>query len=145
MMKILVIDDDVTIGAAIHGMLSSECCDVVYVESGRLGIHELAQTCFDLTLIDIFMPVMDGIECIRRCRRLVPTMPLIAMSGFRFRYSWGNAPNYLEIACKLGAARYLRKPFQPQDLAAAILGCLAQAGCGAEAPGSSIPNSAFAQ
>jgi CheY-like chemotaxis protein len=144
-MKILVIDDDVSIGAAIHGMLSSEFCDIVRVESGRRGIHELAQSFFDLALIDIFMPVMDGIECIRRCRQVAPTVPLIAMSGFRFRHSWGTAPNYLEIACKLGATRHLRKPFQPQDLAAAILGCLAQAGRGAEAPGSSIPNSAYAR
>jgi CheY-like chemotaxis protein len=131
-MKILVIDDDAAIGMAIRALLRSESCDVVVVESGRLGLKALEQSRFDLALIDIFMPGMDGIETIRRCHRSASTMPIVAMSGFRFRYNWGTAPNYLKIACKLGATRYLRKPFEPTELFAAILGCVARHGFEAE-------------
>ena len=127
-MKILVIDDDASIGMAIRALLRSESCDVVVVESGGLGVKALEHSRFDLALIDIFMPVMDGIETIRRCRRSAPTMPIVVMSGFRFRYDWRTAPNYLRIACKLGATRSLRKPFESTDLFAAILGCVARHG-----------------
>jgi CheY-like chemotaxis protein len=139
-MKILVIDDDASMGMAIFDLLSSECCDVVVVESGRLGLQALAESKFDLAMIDIFMPVMDGIETIRQSRRSAPTMPIIAMSGFRFRCSWGTAPNYLDIACKLGATRGLRKPFQAPDLSSAILACFRRDGFEAETSGIRISN-----
>ena len=120
-MRILVIDDDRSVSAAIEASLHRQGCEVVLVENGRLGIRAFETSNFDAVMVDIFMPEMDGLETIRRFRRQAPTVPIIAMSGFRFRDSRGGAaPDFLSIAATLGATYCLRKPFGPEQLMAAV-------------------------
>jgi CheY-like chemotaxis protein len=78
-------------------------------------------------MVDIFMPGMDGLETIRGFRERAPTVPIVAMSGFRFRNSCtAPAPDFLGMAIKLGATYCLQKPFGPQQLMAAITACLGE-------------------
>jgi len=126
MARILVIDDDKAVGAAIKILLEHEGSDVVHVEDGRSGIETTARGSFDVVIVDIFMPGLDGIETIKALHRLKPDMPIIAISGFMFRDGRTRAPDFLGMATEFGAAHSLQKPFKPRDLLKLIESCLAQ-------------------
>jgi DNA-binding response OmpR family regulator len=119
-MRILVIDDDRSVGAAIETLLNHQGCEVVLVEDGRLGVQIFEASNFDAVMVDIFMPDVDGLETIKALRQRAPTVPIIAMSGFRFRDSMGPTHDFLRMAASLGATYCLRKPFGSQQLLAAI-------------------------
>lgn len=120
MPRILVVDDDKAVRAAIQMLLEHEGYEVVVADDGRSGIAAIDEGDFDLVIVDIFMPGMDGLETIREFHARDPDVPVIAMSGFMFRDSGSPAPDFLNMAAKLGAARSLHKPFRPQELLRAV-------------------------
>lgn len=65
----------------------------------------------DLSLVDIFIPDMDGLELILRLRKIRPDNKIISISG---------GTNYLDIAKHLGANDTLQKPFSVQELLATV-------------------------
>ena len=126
MTRILVIDDDFSVGVAIQTLLGHQGCDVVLAQSGHVGTEAFETSSFDAVMVDLFMPGMDGLETIAGIRQRAPMVPIVAMSGFRFCDSMGSIPDFLDMAAKLGATYCLRKPFGPQQLMAAINACLDQ-------------------
>lgn len=126
MTRVLVIDDDKSVCTAIETLLGYQDCVAVVANSGNLGAETFEASNFDVVMIDIFMPGMDGLETIKGFRERAPTVPIVAMSGFRFRSSIAPAPDFLAMAAKLGARYCLRKPFGPQQLMAAINACLGE-------------------
>ncbi len=124
MRRVLVIDDDISIRAAVELSLRRQDCFAVLVDNGHLGVSTFEASEFDLVMVDIFMPDMDGLEIIKCFRERAPALPIVAMSGYRFRNSVNPAPDFLEIAAKLGATYRLRKPFGPRQLKAAVNACL---------------------
>ena len=124
MTRILVIDDDSSIRVAVETLLARQGCQTVLAESGPLGVKALETSAFDAVIVDIFMPGMDGLETITRLRQHAPTVPIVAMSGFKFRETLRPAPDFLGMAAKLGATYCLRKPFGPAQLMMAITACL---------------------
>jgi CheY-like chemotaxis protein len=124
MTRILVVDDDPLICAAIRAWLHAARFEVVLADGARTGLNALARAAFDVMVIDIFMPEMDGLESIRTFHRRAPTVPIIAISGHRFPERHGPAPDFLGMSTHLGAACSLRKPFRPKDLLQAIERCL---------------------
>jgi DNA-binding NtrC family response regulator len=125
MHRILVIDDDRSVGAAIKMMLEHDGYEVLLAHDGRTGIASIEPGRFNVVIVDIFMPGMDGLETIRHIQYHAPLVPIIAISGFMFRGPSDSTPNFLSMAAKLGAARSLQKPFRPRDLLDAVEGCLA--------------------
>src|SRR5262249_24248118 len=83
---------------------------VVAVKDGQSGIEAIQQDKFDVVIVDIFMPGMDGLESIRAFKRHAPSVPVIAISGFMFRDSSRPAPDFLAMATNLGAASLLSPP-----------------------------------
>lgn len=125
MTRVLVIDDDESVCMSLDIWLRHKGYHATLANSGRLGVETFRTHPFDLVLVDIFMPGMDGIETIKRFRQHAPRVPIIAMSGFTFRDSSSvHAPDFLGMATKLGATFCLRKPFGPQQLKAAMKVCL---------------------
>jgi DNA-binding response OmpR family regulator len=128
MARVLVIDDDKSVCAAIEALLRHQDCVAVLAESGSAGASTFENSHFDLVMVDIFMPGIDGLETIKGFREWAPTVPIVAMSGFRFRNSCtAPAPDFLGLAIKVGATYCLQKPFGPQQLMAAITACLGEA------------------
>ncbi len=84
MARILVVDDDTAVRAAIQIVLERDGHEVVAASSGRAGIAAVNESTFDVVICDIFMPDMDGIETIQEFHRRAPNVPVIAMSGFMF-------------------------------------------------------------
>jgi CheY-like chemotaxis protein len=126
-MRVLVIDDDESIRSAIDALLHRETCETVLAANARQGILEVEAQRFDIAMVDIFMPGMNGLEAIKDIRRIAPDLPIVAMSGFRFRGDGPAKPDFLKIAADLGATHCLSKPFGPQQLLAAISACLPKA------------------
>jgi DNA-binding response OmpR family regulator len=125
--RVLIIDDDRSVGAAIQMMLARQDCDAVVAPDAQAGMRAFESSNFDVVMVDIFMPGLDGLETIKGIRERASTVPIVAMSGFRFRNSMACAPDFLGMAAKLGATFCLRKPFAPQQLIAAINSCLGPA------------------
>src|SRR4051794_18838537 len=99
MARVLVIDDDVTIRATIQAVLELHGFEVVLAEGGSAGLKALRGGGYDLVIVDVFMPNMDGFETIKLMRELDPTMPIIVVSGFGRAKS--SSPDFLSMATKL--------------------------------------------
>jgi CheY-like chemotaxis protein len=124
--RILVVDDDPLICSSIKAWLENSCFEVVLADGGLTGLRALERTLFDVMVVDIFMPGMNGFESIRAFHQRAPNVPIIAISGLMFRDHHAPAPDFLRMALNLGAAYCLRKPFKRTDLMAAIEHCLAE-------------------
>ena len=127
MPTVLVIDDDESVRKSLSMMLRSLRLGVFAAPDAETGIGLLAVGEFDIVLVDIFMPGMDGFATIREIRKLRPDLPIVAMSGRRFTSPTPGKPDFLGMAVRLGANEALQKPFAPADLCAAIGRCLADA------------------
>ena len=102
--NILVVDDDAEVRKVLSSILSEEGYFVEPVENGRQAIRASEKTRFDLALIDIKLPDMEGTELLHRLKEKQPHMAKIIITGF---------PT-LENAMKTineGANGYVLKPF----------------------------------
>jgi CheY-like chemotaxis protein len=121
MARILVIDDDPAVRAAMQMVLERDGLEVNAVGDGPTGIKLVVAEDFDLLLVDLFMPGMDGLETIRQVHRHKPGLPIIIMSGLSFASAAGTQPpDFLAMAGKLGAVGNLKKPFRPRELLAVV-------------------------
>jgi len=128
MARIEVIDDDQAIRATIKLLLEREGHEVVLAQDGRQGLEQFQSGQFDLLIVDIFMPGMDGLETIRNIHHMQPDIPIIVISGYAFRTALESVPDFLDMAIKFGAASSLQKPFRPPQLLSAVATCLQGAG-----------------
>ena len=109
-MKILAIDDNVVNLATIEQELR-DVYDVIPVNSGRRALKFIYQEKVDLILLDIQMPVMDGIETLKQIREQEngTTVPVIMLTANH------NKATVIE-GTKLGIMDYIVKPFDGSDL-----------------------------
>jgi CheY-like chemotaxis protein len=126
--SILVIDDDHAVLATIRMLLERDAHDVVATDDGRKGLGLFRTGTFDLLIVDIFMPAMDGLETMSLVHQYRPDVPIIVISGHEFRSASKNAPDFLQMATKLGAVSSLQKPFRPPDLLTIVDKCLSGSG-----------------
>src|SRR5262245_62599747 len=124
MARLLVIDDDRAVRAAVQLVLENEGLEVHVADDGRSGLKLLKAESFDLLIVDVFMPGMDGLETIRLVHEHKPDLPIVVMSGMSFRTGSAPAPDFLSMATKLGAICSLKKPFRPRELMAVVAECL---------------------
>src|SRR6202521_3251869 len=103
MPRVLVVDDDSMVCAAIEACLQRQGFDVTVADGGEAGLKQLETSTFDVMLIDIFMPHMRGFESIRIFHERAPATPLIAMSGYAFANFDTPSPDFLQMSLDLGA------------------------------------------
>ncbi len=126
MRRILLIDDDPAVSAAMQLILENEGYSVTLAGSGEEGLKLLASSEFDLAIVDMFMPGLGGLETIALIRQRTPSLPVIATSGTAPRAERpGSSVDVLARASELGTAAVINKPFRPRDLFATIERCLA--------------------
>jgi CheY-like chemotaxis protein len=112
-MRILVIEDNVDLRDYLRLALETQGYQVLTARNGEEALGYLNGHPVDVVLTDIFMPEMDGIETIAALRKLFPDIRVIAMSG-------RPGVDYLTVARELGVTRTLRKPFDIEELLAAL-------------------------
>lgn len=103
---LLVVDDDVNFARLLERMLSNGGYLVTWAESGERALELLAETQFDLVLLDIRMPGIDGFET---CRRIKCDPDTIAIPVI-FMTAEGRSNEMLAQAINVGATDYLTKP-----------------------------------
>jgi CheY-like chemotaxis protein len=123
--RILVIDDQNHVRAAIVLALQARGFDVVGAESGQLGMTKFEQSKFDVVIADLFMPGIDGVTLIKALRKRDPGFPVIAMSGVLLGTSGRTALDHLPNISELADVICLQKPFRPNDLLRAVAAALA--------------------
>ena len=106
--RILVVDDD-EMNLMRTEMILEEDYEVLLADSGVRGLHILRNPKIDLVLLDIDMPVMNGIETFQHMKEFADNIPVIFLTAS------GEVGDVVE-ALLLGAVNYLRKPCPPQEL-----------------------------
>ena len=118
-LKILIVDDDALVVRMLVDFLSREGSECASAKNGREGFQKVLEGHFDLILMDIQMPEMNGIDCIRAIRQIDPHVPVLVVSG-------DPPPVALETLLKEKENGFLKKPFSPEELAGAIHSLLLQ-------------------
>jgi DNA-binding NarL/FixJ family response regulator len=103
--RVVVVDDAIEIRELLRVLLTrtSEFTVVAEAADGAAGVQAVADTLPDLVLLDINMPVMDGLEALRLIRADFPDVVVVMFSAF------GDPADYTKRAVKLGAHGYIRK------------------------------------
>jgi CheY-like chemotaxis protein len=122
--NILIVDDDPAVQATMSIVLQRAGYSVVVAGDGRKGLAIFEAGDFDLLILDIFMPGMDGLETMKLIHQRQPLIPILVISGRQISSDSSGGPDFLKMATKLGAISSLQKPFRPVELLAAVAGCL---------------------
>jgi phosphoserine phosphatase RsbU/P len=101
--KVLVVDDDESLRLLLRTLLERIGCSVVEAADGREGLHAFDKEGADLVLVDLRMPVMDGLTMIAGLKKKAPDTPVIVVSGT------GNVSDAVD-SLRLGAWDYMVKP-----------------------------------
>ncbi len=117
-LRVLLADDNPTNRRVVELMLDAAGVEVVSVENGVEALDALRAGGFDLVLMDLRMPVMDGFEAIRAIRegeahRPADRLPIIVLSA-------NSAPEDREASAEAGADRHIAKPIRAETLFGAI-------------------------
>ena len=120
MRRILLIDDDNQTRGALMLALRAKGFDVVAAENGQVGLREFHDGPFDLAIVDVFMPGMDGVKLIKTLREYKHDFPIIAISGVLLRASGRTALDLFPLTPELSNIVCLQKPFRPPELLRAI-------------------------
>ena len=80
--RVLIVDDDVGILETLSDILEAEGYEVATAESGSKAIEQSKETPFDVALIDIVMPVMNGVQIFREIKKINPQIRAILMTGY---------------------------------------------------------------
>lgn len=123
--RILVIDHHSHVRAAIVHALQARGFEVVAAEGGQSGLAKSEQFKFDVMIVDLFMPGIDGVSLIKELRKRDPASAVIAMSGVLLGTSGRTALDHLPNISELTDVICLQKPFRPDDLLQAVAAALA--------------------
>ena len=113
MENILVVDDDPKVQAMLSEILTDKGYSVKCVGDGKNAIAESFNQLFNLALIDIHLPDMEGTELLTKLRKTEPEMIKIIITGY------ATLDNSIEATNK-GVDGYIVKPFDPKKLTSLI-------------------------
>ncbi|HZQ20175.1 MAG TPA: sigma-54 dependent transcriptional regulator [Terriglobales bacterium] len=103
MLNLLIVDDEASIRESLHGVLQDEGYQPATAESGEACLDLLQKKSFDVVLLDIWLPGMDGLDVLQKIRELENPPEVIIISGH------GTIETAVR-ATKLGAFDFLEKP-----------------------------------
>ncbi|MEB5928409.1 response regulator transcription factor [Acinetobacter schindleri] len=113
MHKILIIEDDFMIAESTETLLKLHQFDVHWVNNGLDGLKQLQQQAYDIVLLDLGLPMMDGMQVLKHIRQKFPNLPVLIISA---RDQLQNRVDGLNQ----GADDYLIKPYEFDELLARI-------------------------
>jgi len=108
-LKVLLVEDNLINIKIAQKIMARWEIDVDVAENGQIGVDKFLSNKYDIILMDLSMPIMDGYEAIaiiRQTDKIVPIVALTASASF----------GYLERALQIGINEYIIKPFNPKEL-----------------------------
>ncbi len=112
-MKILVVEDDVLVADALKSTLSSHNYAVEVANDGRAGLDCIEAFNYDLLLLDVILPKLDGISLCHHVRSQGYMMPILLLTS-------RDSKHDRAVGLDAGADDYVVKPFDPEELSARI-------------------------
>jgi two-component system, OmpR family, response regulator MprA len=112
-MRVLVVDDEMAVRTSLHRALNLERYDVDLAVDGREALERIAGARYDAVVLDVSMPVLDGLEACRRMRAAGDRTPVLMLTA---RDSVDDRVAGLDA----GADDYLVKPFALRELQARL-------------------------
>ncbi|WP_296444447.1 response regulator [Rhodoferax sp. UBA5149] len=105
-MKILIVDDEEVVRASHLRLLSGHCCYVEAALNGADALREMERDSYDLVLLDLRMPGLDGMSVLRMIKQRWPESEVVVITGY-------PSVDTAKEAIRLGAYDYLAKPVDP--------------------------------
>src|SRR3954471_10490836 len=112
-MRVLLVDDDREVADYVRRELEEESLSVVVAHDGATGLRLAESSAFDILVLDVMMPFMDGLQLTRNLRRQKILTPILLLTG-------RDAPEEIVRGLEAGADDYLTKPFSFDVLLARI-------------------------
>src|SRR5215510_9056318 len=116
---ILIVDDEAGVRASLGGVLRDEGYDVDAVDSGEACLEQIGKRAYDLVLLDIWLPGIDGMATLERLRERRVDAQVIMISGH------ANVESAVK-ATKLGAFDFIEKPLSLEKTVLAVRNALRQ-------------------
>jgi DNA-binding NtrC family response regulator len=117
--QILIADDEPNIQTMVRTCLVNDGYEVDQAYDGRAALNAITRSAPDLVLLDLAMPLMDGMALLSdlQDRHVIPQVRVVVMTAH------GSTPTAVK-AIRLGASDFLEKPFSPEDLRISIASVL---------------------
>jgi DNA-binding response OmpR family regulator len=132
--RVLVVEDDPDIGRLVGLQLAELGCESRLVDDGVAGLAEAQAGRYDLVILDVMLPRMDGLQVCRRLREGKSTTPILMLTAKSTELD-------RVLGLELGADDYLTKPFSMLELAARVKGVFRRAEQAAAAQQAGAPAS----
>ena len=112
-MRVLLVDDDREVAEYVRRELEEESFSVIVAHDGATGLRLAESSAFDILVLDVMMPFMDGLQLTRNLRRQNVLTPILLLTA-------RDAPEEIVRGLEAGADDYLTKPFSFDVLLARI-------------------------
>jgi CheY-like chemotaxis protein len=106
--RIMIVDDDQDLAECLAELLGIHGYTVAIACNGREAVERVRKDDFDLTFMDVRMPVMNGVDSFFEIRKMKPSAKVVMMTGFK--------EPMVSKALENGALGLLNKPFQLDDM-----------------------------
>jgi DNA-binding NtrC family response regulator len=110
--NVMIVDDDQDLAESLAELLEMSGCTVTTVANGREAVLTHGKRDFDVTFMDVRMPIMNGVDSFFEIRKLKPNAKIVMMTGFK--------EAIVAKALEAGAAGLLSKPFAIEAMLAMV-------------------------
>jgi DNA-binding NtrC family response regulator len=117
--RVLVVDDDEVVRRSYQRSLQTVRCDVEAVANGEDALKAVKQHPYDVLLLDLRMPSMDGLSVLKTVKAVSPESEVVIITGY-------PTIDSAKEAVQLGACDYLAKPVGPAEVISATNAAIAQ-------------------
>jgi two-component system, NtrC family, response regulator AtoC len=107
--RILIVDDEEIVRESLSDWLAKDGFQVTTAPDGPAALRELSDGQWSIALVDLKMPVMDGLQVLEAARKIHPDIAVVMITAYA-------TVETAVKAIKLGAADYIVKPFDPEEL-----------------------------
>ena len=108
-LKMLCVDDNADLRESLADQFEMENFDVDTAEDGDIALEKIKNNHYDIVLLDVKMPRMDGMTVLKKMKTLNKNPHVIMLSAVN------DVPTAMECV-KLGAKDYISKPYEPEEL-----------------------------
>ena len=115
--EIFFVDDDADVRLVVSRTLESLNHTVTCFSSGTACLRQLRSKRCDVLITDVKMPGMDGLELLNKAKRMIPSLPVLIVTGY------GDIPMAV-TALQAGASNFIEKPLNMQSLGSAVASLL---------------------
>src|SRR3954451_25297669 len=125
--RILLVDDEQSIQTLLSYPLRKDGYEVVQAQDGREALARSAESTFDLVVLDVMMPRLDGLEVCRRLRAARSAVPIIMLTAKSEEID-------KVLGLELGADDYITKPFSLREFRSRVKAALRRGGMAQREP-----------